>query len=55
MAVLEATKFKVKKMYKLGIYTENQRNNLSPRQGDIIFNSTSAKVEVYNGTDWFEF
>lgn len=55
MAQLDADSFVIKKMYRLGRYTTSQRNALSPRTGDIIWNTTDKQVQVYNGTDWFEF
>ena len=33
-------------------YTTTQRNALTSAAGDIIYNSTDSKVQVYNGSSW---
>jgi hypothetical protein len=35
-----------------GVLTEVQRDALSPRLGDMVFNSTKGRYEAYNGTQW---
>ena len=34
-------------------YTETERDALKdPQEGQIVFNKTTAKLNVYNGTAW---
>ena len=33
-------------------YTTTQRNALTSTTGDIIYNTTDAKVQAYNGSSW---
>ena len=33
-------------------YTTTQRDALTSAAGDIIYNSTDSKVQVYNGSSW---
>ena len=33
-------------------YTTTQRNALTSAAGDMIYNSTTSKVEHYNGSSW---
>ena len=33
-------------------YTTTQRDSLTSAAGDIIYNSTTNKVQVYNGSSW---
>lgn len=33
-------------------YTTTQRNALTSVAGDVIFNSTAAKIQFYNGSSW---
>ena len=36
------------------VCTETQRNALRPRFNAIVYNTTSKKVEIYNGIEWVE-
>ena len=40
------------KVMHLHIFTDTERNALTATEGMIIFNTTSNKVEVYNGSNW---
>ena len=33
-------------------YTTTQRNALTSVAGDMIYNTTDSKVQVYNGSSW---
>ncbi len=33
-------------------YTTTQRDALTSAAGDMIFNSTTSKVQFYNGSSW---
>ena len=33
-------------------YTTTQRNALTSAAGDIIYNSTDSKAQIYNGSSW---
>ena len=33
-------------------YTTTQRDALTSAAGDIIYNSTTSKVQFYNGSSW---
>jgi hypothetical protein len=33
-------------------YTTTQRNALTSTTGDVIYNTTDAKVQAYNGSSW---
>ena len=33
-------------------YTTTQRNALTSAAGDMIYNSTTSKVQFYNGSSW---
>ena len=33
-------------------YTTTQRNALTSAAGDMIYNSTTSKVQFYNGSAW---
>ncbi len=53
MSHLNVGSLKVTGSIKIPVYTEAQRDSMAtPRLGMLIFNSTSAKVEIYNGGDW---
>lgn len=36
----------------LHVFTQTERNALTATSGMIIFNSTTSKLEVYNGSAW---
>ena len=33
-------------------YTTTERNSLTSAAGDMIYNSTTSKVQFYNGSSW---
>jgi hypothetical protein len=33
-------------------YTTTQRDSLTSAAGDMIYNSTTSKVQFYNGSSW---
>ena len=33
-------------------YTNTERNYLTSAAGDMIYNSTTSKVQFYNGSSW---
>ena len=33
-------------------YTTKERNSLTSAAGDMIYNSTTSKVQFYNGSSW---
>ena len=33
-------------------YTTTERNSLTSAAGDMIYNSTTRKVQFYNGSSW---
>lgn len=35
-----------------GVFTEVERNALTPDEGDIIYNSDNQTLEVWEGTEW---
>lgn len=38
----------------LAQYTDAQRDALTPYEGQIIYNTTTQKLNFFNGTDWEE-
>jgi len=36
-------------------YTTTQRDALTSAAGDAIYNSTTSKIQFYNGTAWNDF
>ena len=36
----------------LKVYTTTQRNALTSAAGDIIYNTTDSKLQLYNGSSW---
>ena len=40
--------------FRLPNLTETQRNDLTPSNGDVIYNVTSAKIEAYQNGTWIE-
>lgn len=38
--------------FKAPSYTTTERDNLTPTAGLIIFNSTTSKLNFYNGSAW---
>lgn len=40
--------------FRLPNLTETQRNNLTPSNGDVIYNITSTKIEAYQNGTWIE-
>jgi len=40
------------KVMHLHIFTTTERNALTATAGMIIYNSTTTKVEAYNGSNW---
>ena len=39
-------------LFRLASFTTSQAANLTPINGDMIFNSTLGNVQIYNGTKW---
>ena len=33
-------------------YTTTERNSLTSAAGDLIYNTTDSKVQIYNGSAW---
>jgi hypothetical protein len=40
------------KVMHLHVFTTTERNAVTATEGMLIFNTTTNKVEVYNGTSW---
>ena len=36
-------------------YTTDERVGLTTQTGSVIFNTTTSKMEYYNGSTWVEF
>ena len=36
-------------------YTTDERVGLTTETGSVIFNTTTSKMEYYNGSTWIEF
>jgi hypothetical protein len=34
--------------------TTTERDSLTPQTGGVIFNTTTSKMEYYNGSNWIE-
>jgi hypothetical protein len=39
-------------LFRLANFTTTQAANLTPQQGDMIYNNTVGNVQIYNGTKW---
>jgi hypothetical protein len=53
MGQIQRIKRKVKKNPKIELLTTPERDELSPQQGEMIFNTDENKIQVYVGGVWF--
>lgn len=55
MSTLSATNINIFKNFNIPYYTTSQRNNLSSKEtGEVILNTSTNKVEFWNGSTWVE-